>query len=141
MMRPIRIFYSIIALLIIAVLFAVLPESSFMLHAQKPDKEHHLSIIKMKKGWKVVDAADTTKSTIVVDKGDKIIWTAYGSKVYMQFLDQKLVGKYTHVIDSGEEFRVTVGNLAKKGPNPYAVFCLADLEFATGDSPPKIVVN
>ncbi len=140
-MRSIKIFYGVLSLLIIAVLFAAAPDPSFLLNAQNAPKEHHLSIMKLKKGWKVVQAADTTNTTVVVKKGDKIIWTAYGSKVFIQFLDQKLVGKYTHAIDDGEEFRVTVGNLAKKGPNPYAVFCLADLEFATGGSPPKIVVE
>ncbi len=141
-MRSIKIFYGVLSLLIIAVLFAAAPDPSFLLNAQNASKEHHLSILKVKnKGWKVVQAADTTNTTVVVKKGDKIIWTAYGSKVFIQFLDQKLVGKYTHTIDDGEEFRVTVGNLAKKGPNPYAVFCLADLEFATGGSPPQIVVE
>ncbi len=139
----IKVKYIAAAVIVLVFTMRFIPESdpAQQLLAQNPSQEYHLLIMKIKKDWKVVSAQDTTRTTVRVKKGDKIIWTAHGSDVYMQFIDQKLFGKYTQFIADGDQLRVTVGNLAKKGNNPYAVFCTADMQFATGDSPPVIIVD
>jgi hypothetical protein len=117
------------------------PSELFGVELQGPPAEHNLSIMKVQNQWKVVLAQDTTVTTVRAKKGDKIIWTAKGSDVYFQFMDDKIFGKFTKVLKDGETLMLPVAATAKTGPNPYAVFCIADLEFATGDSPPVIIVE
>jgi hypothetical protein len=113
---------------------------SFIL-SQNTIKEHELSVRKVKNKWKVVDSQDSTKTKVIAKKNEKIVWTAEGSEVYFQFLDEKLFGDYTKKLKAGQKLKLTIGNKAKSGPNRYAVFCLADSTFATGDSPPEIIIE
>lgn len=108
---------------------------------QNPPAEHNLQVRKVRNKWKVVESQDSTKTTVRAKKGEKIIWEAVGSDVYFQFMDDKLFGNYTRVLKDGHKLVLSVGNNAKTGVNHYAVFCIADLEYATGDSPPVIIVD
>lgn len=104
-------------------------------------KEHRISIKKIHNKWKTVDALDNSKTRVVAKRGEKIVWTAEGSDLYFQFMDDKLFGDYTKVLKNGKQLVLVIGKNARKGSNRYAVFCLSDKEFATGNSPPEIVVE
>ena len=112
----------------------------FAVASQTPPTVHALSIMKVNNVWKVVDAEDSTKTLVIAKRGEKVIWTARGSDVYFQFMDKKLFGWNTKTLKDGRQLVLPVGRLARSGPNPYAVFCLADKQFATGDSAPVIII-
>ena len=105
------------------------------------NNEVNLLIKKVNKTWKVIDATDSLKTSIKAKKGQKITWTAVGTDVYFQFMDDKLVGKFKNALKDGKSISLNIGQNAKVGINPYAVFCMADLEFAEGNSPPVIIVE
>ncbi|MEJ2636585.1 MAG: hypothetical protein P8184_14995 [Calditrichia bacterium] len=134
--------FSAAAILLLALLisFAGLPPSLLSQQPQKP-KEHKLSILKIKKKWKVARSNDSTQTRVVAQRGDKIVWKAKGSDVFFQFSDDKLFGEYNATLKNGKKLELTVGPEARSGPNVYSVFCLADSSFATGDSPPVIIVE
>ncbi|MFZ0390362.1 MAG: hypothetical protein WAN36_07860 [Calditrichia bacterium] len=126
------------------VIFVVLIGMGVFLFSQPPEppaKTHNLSIKKMNKKWRVVDANDTSRVHIVAHRGDKIVWYAQGSDVYFQFMDDKIFGGYTRHLKDGQKLVLNVNKLAKSGENRYAVFCLSDNEFATGGSPPTIIIE
>ena len=106
-----------------------------------PKDEVNLLITKIDNKWKVVDASDTTKTEIKARRGYKITWTARGTDAYFQFMDEKLVGKFKHSLKDGKSISLNIGNNAKIGANNYAIFCVKDLEFAEGGSPPVIIVE
>jgi hypothetical protein len=103
--------------------------------------EHHLSITKVHNKWKVVDSVDTSRTAVSAKRGERIVWEADGSDVYFQFMDDKLFGDYTRSLKANQRLVMVVGNGARSGEHPYAVFCVADNEYATGDSPPKIIIE
>lgn len=117
------------------------PYKLFGVELQNPPAQHNLLVTKVQSKWKVVDAQDTTSTTVKAKRGEQIIWTAKGSDVYFQFLDDKIFGDYARSLKDGKKLVLTVGAGAKTGPNPYAVFCISDLEYATGGSPPVIIVD
>jgi hypothetical protein len=128
--------------LIVALVFIVgIIWSSTSLLGQGPPKAVEISITKVKKKWKVVDSTDSTKTDIKGKRGQKIVWTANGSDVYFQFLDENLVGNYTRRLKDGQKLTLVIGPNAKKGVNYYAVFCLSDSTYAEGGSPPKITIE
>ena len=100
-----------------------------------------LVVKKIKNNWKVVEAADNSKTSVRAKKGQKIVWTAEGTDVFFQFMDDKLVGKFKNDLKDGKSVSLTIGNNAKVGVNSYAAFCTADMDFAEGDSPPVIIVE
>ena len=104
-------------------------------------KEHKLKILKVNNKWKVVHEEDITKVKIKAKRGEKIVWTASGSDMYFQFMDEKLFGNYTRTLKDGQKLVLPIGSEAKLGSHPYAVFCLTDKAFATGESPPTIIVE
>ena len=114
---------------------------SISLHAQSSPKTHYLTIKKIKNEWKVVDSEDSTKIRVTAKRGEKIVWTAEGSDVYFQFMDENLFGRFKHELKDGKKLTLPIGQAAKLGPNPYAVFCIADKEYATGNSPPTIIIE
>ena len=111
------------------------------LFADAPPKEHRLHIRTVKNKWKVVDAQDSTKTIVTASKGENIVWTALGSDIYLQFSDSTLFGTHNATIPAGSNLSLTVTPSAKPGRYPYAAFCLRDKQFATGDSPPVIIIQ
>lgn len=103
--------------------------------------EVNLLVKKINGTWKVVDAADSSKTSVKAKRGYKITWTAEGTDVYFQFMDDKLVGKFKNALKDGKSISLNIGPNAKTGDNSYAVFCTADMEFAEGNSPPVIIVE
>lgn len=106
-----------------------------------PKNEVNIVIKKVDGTWKVIDATDSTIAHIKAKKGQKITWTAEGTDVYFQFMDEKLVGKFKKALKDGKSISLNIGPNAKVGENSYAVFCTADMEFAEGNSPPIIIVE
>lgn len=127
--------------------------------AQQDPPELNLTIKKINGEWKVVDQSEQTK--VKAKKGAKVTWTAEGTDVYFQFMEGKLVAKEkdkekarksdeaeslpeiytTNRVLAGQSQAFIVRASIKKGNYPYAVFCMADSVFATGDSPPQIIVE
>lgn len=107
--------------------------------AQDPPKDVELSIIKVGNVWKVV-LAGTTETEVRVVEGQKVIFHAVGSDVYLQFDNDKLFGGHTRVIKSGKKLTLGVGQV-EKGVYVYAAFCAGPGVFAQGGSPPKIIVD
>ncbi len=101
-------------------------------------KKHDLVIKKIDGEWKVVHAQDHAKKTVKAKKRDKITWKAEGTDVYFQFMDEQLFGRSK---DHGKNLTLTVTDNARRGSHFYAVFCLADCTFATGNSPPEIIIE
>jgi|GEM_PF-2344020 len=106
-----------------------------------PPATHELEIKKVNNKWKVVLKSDSTKTTVHAKRGDKIVWTAVGTDAYFQFMDEYLVGKFTDFARAGTTKPLNIGNKAKDSINVYAVFCLTDKVFATGESPPMIIIE
>lgn len=119
----------------------------------------NLKIKKVNNEWKVVDESYATQ--VKAKTGDKVTWTAEGTDAYFQFIEGKLVAKEkdkekaskkgeaeslaeiytTNKVAAGESVSFVIRASAAKGKYPYAVFCTADSVFATGDSPPKIIIE
>ena len=112
-------------------LFAVAPPS--------PSIVHNLHVMKVQNKWKVLE--DSTKTRVVAKREDYIVWKAKDSDVYFQFPDSTLfkteIGKATAV----KPLRLQVSSTADTGRYPYAAFCMKDSAYATGDSPPVIIVR
>ena len=106
-----------------------------------PVKDHQLIIKKVGDEWKVVLSDDPTKTKVKAKKNDKITWKAEGSDVYFQFMNEDLFGKFKHKMKYGKKLTLTITENAEEGIYRYSVFCLADLQFATGDSPPEIDIT
>jgi hypothetical protein len=127
----------------LVLVIAIMWSSSVLIgeEMQNPPQDVEISIKKVKKKWKVVDATDSTNTNIKGKRGQKIVWKAEGSDVYFQFMDDKLVGNYTRRLKDGQKLTLVIGPNAKKGVNYYAVFCLSDSTYAVGGSPPKLTIE
>ena len=106
---------------------------------QEPPKDVDLSIKKIGNVWKVV-ITGTTETDVHVTEGQKVIFHAEGSDVYIQFDNDKLFGGHTKTIKNGKQLTLGVGKVAK-GIYTYAAFCSGPGVFAEGGSPPKIIVD
>lgn len=106
---------------------------------QTPPKDVNLSVKQIGNIWKVV-LTGTTSTTVRVVQGQKIIFHAEGSDVYLQFDNDKLFGGNTRTIKKSKTLTLGVGIVAK-GVYTYAAFCTTPMVFAEGDSPPKIIVD
>ena len=79
---------------------------------------------------------------IEVSRGDTVVWAApEDSDVYIQFMDDRLVGSYTEIIEKGQVLTKIIGRGAMRGPNPYAVFIYEEKTYAHGQSPPRLIVR
>jgi hypothetical protein len=106
----------------------------------KPVKDHQLIIKKIGDEWKVVLADDSTKTKVKAKKKDKITWRAEGTDVFFQFMSEDLFGKFKDK-SKNKKLTLTITENAELGVHKYAVFCLADSQFATGGSPPEIDIG
>ncbi len=113
-------------------------------------KKYEMKIIKVEGIWRVVDATDTTKTELKVNRKDTIVWTVGGTNAYFQFPDSlfKPVGRedslkngYTKFIKDGHKLKLKIKDNAPSGTYAYAVFCGADSMFAQADSPPRIIIK
>ncbi len=113
------------------------------LKAQNPNQptEHNLVVTKINDEWRVVVRDDRGRSTIIVNRGDRIRWTIEGSDASFQFEDESLFGGNTRTVRSGNPLVLAIGNNARIGSHTYAVFIHADNVFARGESPPRIFVQ
>ena len=120
-----------------------------ILSIQSAPKKYEMVIMKVDNVWKVVDATDYTKTKVKARKKDTIIWTVKGTDAYLQLpdnlfspvdADDSLHNGYTKFLKNGKKLKLKVKDSALSGTYEYAVFCTADNQFATGDSPPKIVI-
>jgi hypothetical protein len=125
--------------------------AGFILFPVPPDpKKYNLVITKVNNVWKVVDETDYTKTKIKVKKKETIIWKANGTDAYLQFPDKlfsavdaedSLNNGYTKLLKDGKRLKLKVKDDVLSGTYEYAVFCTADGVFASGDSPPRIVIE
>ncbi len=106
---------------------------------QEPPADLHLSIKKVGNVWKAV-LTGTTQTEVHVTEGQKIIFHAEGTDVYLQFDNDKLFGGHTRVIKNGQKLTLGVGQV-EKGVYVYAAFCTTPGVYAVGGSPPKIIVD
>lgn len=110
-------------------------------------KDRRVEIKKIGKEWKVlVDSSEVTpqgkRPELKVKNGQKIIWTITGSDAYFQFtIDSLFEGnkKYKYSLKDGKELKLTIKKHLSYD-EIYAIFVVKDNEFASQDSPPKIIV-
>ena len=103
-------------------------------------KDHQLSIKKINDEWKVVLTQDSTKK-VKAKRKDKITWNVEGTDVYFQFMDEGLFGKFKESGKKNKKVTLEIKDNAAFGIHKYAVFCLQDSTFATGNSPPEIIIE
>ena len=107
----------------------------------KGGKEHRFKIGKLNKKWKVFDSANSNNRVITASAGETVIWSAAGSDAFFQFPDETIFGTADATVADGEELTLTVSANVKPGRYTYSIFCAADNQFATGDSPPVIIIK
>ncbi len=103
-------------------------------------KDHQVSIKKIDGEWKVVLSEDPTKK-VKAKKKDKITWNIEGTDVFFQFMDESLFGESKAHGKNGKKVTLTIRDNMPVGTYKYAVFCLQDSTFATGNSPPEIIIE
>ena len=136
--------------LISGVILSAVVTGYLVLPVKPEPKNYDLVIVKVKDEWKVVDASDHSKTGVKVKRKDTIVWVAQGTDAYMQFPDKlfdavdpgdSLKNGYTKFLKDGKKLKLRIKDDAPAGTYEYAVFCTADGVFATGDSPPKIIIE
>ena len=107
----------------------------------KPVKDHQLEIKKMDGEWKVFLTEDSIKTKVKAKRNDKITWKVEDSDVYFQFMEENLFGKFKNKLKKKGELTLKINGNARLGVHKYAVFCMADSQYATGGSPPEIDIT
>ena len=108
---------------------------------QEATHEHHFRIGKLNNQWKVYDTKDSHNRVIHASQGDKVIWTAAGSELYFQFPDETVFDSTEATVADGHDLTLIVSMDAKPGRYTYSIFCTKEKKFATGDSPPVIIIQ
>ncbi len=103
-------------------------------------KDHQLTIKKISGEWKVVLTQDPTKK-VKAKRKDKITWNVEGTDVFFQFMDEGLFGTFKTHGKKNKKVTLTIKDNTAFGTYGYAVFCLEDSTFATGNSPPEIIIE
>jgi hypothetical protein len=119
----------------------ILPHALSTAPAQDNAHQHRFRIAKLNGLWKVHDPKDTRTRIIRASAGDDVIWNAGGSDLYFQFPDTTLFGANEATVADGDDLTLTVSAGAKPGRYTYSVFCSKENKFATGDSPPIIIIK
>ena len=141
-MRQLRLLPTLVCTAFLLTGVAAIPSSTRAVdQTQKPKKDHPFQIKKQKGEWKVVDETDSTNTVIRATKGDMVTWKPIGSDVVFQFPDTTLFGTYGAEAKAGKKVSLEVRPDAKPGRYVYSVFCLKDGKFATGNSPPVIIID
>ncbi len=121
-------------LLFVLVLFSCTPEEKRQEMLPVDPITNEIGITLIDTQWRVPNTE--------VNRGDTVVWAApEDSDVYIQFMDDRLVGSYTEIIEKGQVLRKVIGQGAKQGPNPYAFFIYEDSVYAVGESPPRLIVR
>ncbi len=131
------------AIAAVMVLCGFLAESS-AISAGEPQtsaSEHRFRVGKLNNRWKVYDSKNPQNRVIVAKKGDKVVWSATGSGIFINFTDETLFGTDEASAAEGQEVALTVSPNAKPGRYTYSIFCAKEGKFATGDSPPVIIIQ
>jgi len=102
---------------------------------------HRFRIGKLNGKWKVYDEKNSNTRMIIANRGDKVVWSTIGSEAFIQFPDAAIFGLTETSIASGKAITLTVSPNAKPGRYAYSIFCLKDKQYATGDSPPIIIIK
>ncbi len=132
------------ALIIAAMVFSGIVAESTNVSAGEPQAkpmEHRFRVGKLNNMWKVYDSKNPNNRTIVAKRGDKVIWSALGSSIFLNFPDEKIFGTAEASAAEGKELLLTVSANAKPGKYTYSIFCAKDRKYATGDSPPVIIMQ
>jgi len=108
---------------------------------QQKGTEHRFRVGKLNSKWTVHDHKNPQNRIIKAKRGDKVIWSAVGSGIFLNFPDETLFGTDQASAIDGKEIALTVSPNAKAGTYKYSVFCAKDSVFARGDSPPVIIIE
>lgn len=114
-------------------------------HVQAQDvtrsTEHRLEVKLIDNEWRVVLEGDEHQSDITVRRGDRVRWVVRGSDASFQFLETTLFGDGSRIVRDGRPLVLAIRTEAPDGIYPYAVFIHNDLEYARGQSPPRIIID
>jgi hypothetical protein len=91
--------------------------------------------------WRVVYEDDYSKSDVTLRRGDRIRWVVEGSDVSFQFPDIRIFGEGTKVVRAGNSLVMAVSANSPFGDFPYSVFVHESMNYARGQSPPRIIVR
>ena len=130
-----------LAIILLASVLTIVSQGVRAGQPQMDRKIHALHVRKMRGHWKVAHAEDSTKTQVSVKRGESVSWMAVGSDVVFQFPDSTLFGTYSVSAKAGKTLSLEVSPDAKSGRYVYSIFCVQDVEFATADSPPVIIVQ
>ena len=103
--------------------------------------EHRFRVGKLNNMWKVYDSKDFKNRVITAKRGEKVIWSAMGSDVFLHFPDSTIFGATEASATDGKELALVVSANAKPGKYTYSIFCAKEKTYATGDSPPVIIIQ
>lgn len=119
----------------------IAPQTWSTANAQRKPEHKKFSVGKMQKTWRVYENKNHGNHVIKASVGDTITWSAVGTKLVFQFPDTTLFGKDNATVQDGQSLSLVVLKSAKKGRHVYAVFCTKGGVFASGDSPPVIIIQ
>ena len=109
--------------------------------AQTRPTEHRLEVKLIDSEWRVVLEGDEQQSDITVRRGDRVRWVVQGSDASFQFLETTLFGDGSRTVRDGRPMVLAIRDEAADGIYPYSVFIHNDLEYARGQSPPRIIID
>ena len=119
----------------------VAPQTWSTANAQRKPEHHKFSVGKMDKTWRVYEDKNHGNHVIKASVGDTVTWTASGTNLVFQFPEKTLFGTDNATIQDGKSLTLVVQPSAKKGRHIYAVFCTKGGVYASGDSPPVIIIQ
>lgn len=102
---------------------------------------HRFRVGKLNNKWKVYDSGNANNRVITASAGETVVWSATGSDVFFQFPDSSLFDTDEVSVTDGKDLSLTVSANAKPGRYTYSIFCAKEGKFATGDSPPVIIIK
>ena len=103
--------------------------------------EYTLVVKLINNEWRVVFVDDYSKSDVTLRRGDRIRWIVEGSDVSFQFPDIRIFGDGTKVVRAGNSLVLAVSANSPFGNFPYSVFVHESMNYARGQSPPRIIVR
>ena len=103
--------------------------------------EYTLVVKVIENEWRVVFEDDYSKSDVTLRRGDRIRWVVEGSDASFQFPDTRIFGDGIKVLRAGNPLVMAVSANSPLGNFPYAVFVHESMNYARGQSPPRIIVR
>lgn len=109
---------------------------------ERPERHELACVLGDDDVWRIVDARDMRSTQIEVARRDTVVWHAPDDRdIYLQFMTRELTGVYTEEVRQGESLTLVIGDDAETGENRYAVFVYEAMEYARGESPPRMFVR